>query len=134
MASPPPGRIQHVAGLIHLDGDHYDGVGVPCFQLNARDLVAPNPPRAGARWADVGCGVGAVLVQAARGVSPGTAVGTALSPGMLERCRQAVEQAGLGDVRLVLDDAQAPAVDGGPFDTLSSSLVLFFLPDPAAAL
>jgi ubiquinone/menaquinone biosynthesis C-methylase UbiE len=134
MTSPTSGRTQQVAALFDVVADSYDDVGVPFFQLIARDLLVAMPPRAGERWLDVGCGRGAVLVQAARGVEPGTAVGTDLSPGMLERCRQAVEQAGLGNVRLVLDDAQAPAVDGGPFDTLSSSLVLFFLPDPAAAL
>jgi hypothetical protein len=53
---------------------------------------------------------------------------------MLERCRRMVEEQGLDGVELVLDDAQAPAVGGAPYDALTSSLVLFFLPDPAAAL
>jgi SAM-dependent methyltransferase len=53
---------------------------------------------------------------------------------MLERCRQLAAGAGLDNIELVLDDAQEPNVRGGPYDTLSSGLVLFFLPDPAAAL
>ena len=134
MTSPPAGRTSQVAALFDLLSDSYDDVGVPFFQLIARDLLDAMPPRVGERWLDVGCGRGAVLLQVAQRVRPAGAVGTDLSPGMLERCRQAAEQAGLGNVRLVVDDAQAPAVEDGPFDTLSSSLVLFFLPDPAAAL
>ena len=63
----------------------------------------------------------------------GRAVGTDISAGMLEVCRDVAEARGLPFVELVQDDAQAPAVSG-PFDTVSSSLVLFFLTDPAAAL
>jgi ubiquinone/menaquinone biosynthesis C-methylase UbiE len=134
MTSPPSGRTGQVAALFDVVAERYDDVGVPFFRLIAGDLLAALPPRAGERWLDVGCGRGAVLLPAAERVRPGTAVGTDLSPGMLERCRLSAEQAGLANVRLVLDDAQAPSVEGGPFDTLSSSLVLFFLPDPGAAL
>lgn len=134
MTSPPAARTSQVAALFDLLSDSYDDVGVPFFQVIARDLLDAMPPRTGERWVDVGCGRGAVLLQVAQQVRPAEVVGTDLSPGMLERCRQAAERAGLGNVRLVVDDAQAPAVEGGPFDALSSSLVLFFLPDPAAAL
>ena len=134
MTSRPSGRTGQVAALFDVVAERYDDVGVPFFQLIAGDLLAALPPRAGEWWLDVGCGRGAVLLPAAERVRPGTAVGTDLSPGMLERCRLSAERAGLANVRLVLDDAQAPSVEGGPFDTLSSSLVLFFLPDPGAAL
>jgi ubiquinone/menaquinone biosynthesis C-methylase UbiE len=133
VTSPAPVRTQQVATLFDQVADSYDDVGVPFFRLIAADLLAAMPPQPGERWLDVGCGRGAVLLQVAEAVRPEVAVGTDLSPGMLERCRQEAARAGL-DVRLVVDDAQNPAVRGGPFDTLSSSLVLFFLPDPAAAV
>lgn len=124
-----------VGALFDVLSDSYDAVGVPFFGPIATSLLAAMPPHAGERWLDVGCGRGAVLLQAAQGVRPGgVAVGTDISAGMLERCRTLAEDQGLDGMRLVHDDAQAPTVGGGPYDTLSSCLVLFFLPDPAAAL
>jgi SAM-dependent methyltransferase len=122
-----------VGALFDVVAETYDDVGVPFFQPIAESLLGAMPPVPGERWLDVGCGRGAVLLQVAPAVRPGVAVGTDISPGMLERCRQLAARAGLDNVELVLDDAQEPKVAGG-YDTLSSSLVLFFLPDPAAAL
>jgi len=135
MTQPASERTRQVAALFDQVAESYDAVGVPFFGPIAASLLEALPPRPGEHWLDVGCGRGAVLLQVARAVQPGGSVtGTDLSPGMLERCRVLVQEQGLDGVELVLDDAQAPAVDGGPYDTLSSSLVLFFLPDPAAAL
>jgi SAM-dependent methyltransferase len=125
---------RRVGQLFDVLADTYDDVGVPFFQPIAASLLRALPPREGERWLDVGCGRGAVLLQVADAVRPGTVVGTDISAGMLDRCRRLVAHAGLDNVELVLDDAQDPQVGEGPFDTLSSSLVLFFLPDPAAAV
>lgn len=59
--------------------------------------------------------------------------GVDLSGAMLELCRQAVPAAGPADVRLTRDDASAADRPAASFDVLTSSLVLFFLPDPARA-
>ena len=133
MSEPGTEATQRVGMLFDAVSESYDDVGVPFFQPIAASLLRALPPQPGERWLDVGCGRGAVLIQVAGAVRPGTVVGTDLSTGMLDRCRQSVADAGLDNVELVLDDAQDPQV-GGAFDTLSSSLVLFFLPDPAAAL
>jgi SAM-dependent methyltransferase len=134
MSEPSSEATQRVGRLFDAVSESYDDVGVPFFQPIAASLRRALPPRPGERWLDVGCGRGAVLLQVAAAVRPATVVGTDLSTGMLERCRQSMAEAGLDNVELVLDDAQDPQVAGDPFDTLSSSLVLFFLPDPAAAL
>lgn len=52
---------------------------------------------------------------------------------MVERCARTATEAGLGNVTALVGDAAAPPVDGS-FDAVASSLVLFFLRDPAAAL
>ena len=134
MSEPSSQATRQVAALFDTIAESYDDVGVPFFQPIAESLLRALPPRPGERWLDIGCGRGAVLLRVAAAVHPGVAVGTDLSPAMLERCRQLAASAGLDNVELVLDDAQEPGVEGAPFDTLSSSLVLFFLPDPAAAL
>jgi SAM-dependent methyltransferase len=41
---------------------------------------------------------------------------------------------GLAHVEVSVGDAQAPGLPSGAFDVLGASLVLFFLPDPPAAL
>src|SRR3954462_8884697 len=122
MSELGPEATRRVGALFDVVSESYDDVGVPFFQPIAASLLRAMPPRAGERWLDVGCGRGAVLLQVAVAELPGgLAVGTDISAGMLDRCRHLASQNGLDDVELVLDDAQAPAVGGGPFDTLSSS-------------
>jgi ubiquinone/menaquinone biosynthesis C-methylase UbiE len=122
-----------MARLFDMLADSYDQVGVDFFQPIADGLIAVLPPSPGERWLDLGCGRGAVLLPVARAVAPGGTVhGLDLSPGMVEQCRALVE--GLVGASVAVGDASAPEVDGGPFDVVSASLVLFFLPDPLAAL
>lgn len=128
-----PGNAR-IARLFDALADSYDQVGVDFFQPIADGLVAAVAPARGERWLDVGCGRGAVLVPVARAVEPGGAVtGIDVSPAMVEQCRAVAGEAGLANVEVRLGDAAAPEVDG-PFDGITSSLVLFFLPDPLAAL
>ncbi|MGD9957344.1 MAG: class I SAM-dependent methyltransferase [Candidatus Nanopelagicales bacterium] len=123
-----------VAALFDLLSSTYDTTGVAYFQPIADRLLAELGPEPGERWLDVGCGAGAVTLPAARAVGPeGTVVGVDLAPGMVRRCAAAAAAEGLGHLRAVVGDAAAPPVPG-PFDAVSSSLVLFFLDDPAAAL
>ena len=113
----------------------YDQVGVDFFQPIAAGLVEALAPVAGEHVAVMGCGRGAEVVPLARGVGErGRVLAVDLSPSMVEGCRKVVAQAGLGNVEVRLGDAQEPDLDGSPFDIVASSLVLFFLPDPATAV
>jgi ubiquinone/menaquinone biosynthesis C-methylase UbiE len=123
-----------IARLFDALAGSYDQVGVDFFQPIADGLLEVLPPQPGQRWLDVGCGRGAVLVPAARGVAPeGSVAGIDVSAAMVEQCRDVARAAGLTNVEVSVDDASAPAV-AGPFDVVASSLVVFFLPDPLVAL
>lgn len=128
-------QAERAARLFDALADQYDGVGVDFFQPIARGLVRELAPKSGENWLDIGCGTGAALHEAARAIGPtGRAIGTDISPRMVERCRTLAREAGLGGVEARVDDAQAPSLRGEDFDVVSSCLVLFFLDDPAAAL
>lgn len=114
--------------------DTYDAVGVSMFQPIAARLVDELDPRPGERALDVGCGRGAVLFRLAAAVGvEGRAVGIDLSPRMVESTSTDAEAAGIA-VEVLEGDAQTPPFGAGEFDLVASTLVLFFLPDPLAAL
>ena len=121
------------AGVFDRAAGTYDAVGVPWFGPIAAGLVAELAPQPGERVLDVGCGRGAVLAPVAHLVGPtGRAVGLDLAPGMVRRT--AADLADLDWVEVRVGDAQAPDLAPGSFDVVASSLVLFFLDDPAAGL
>jgi ubiquinone/menaquinone biosynthesis C-methylase UbiE len=126
--------MSRIADLFDALADTYDAVGVDFFRPIAEGLVREVDPSPGQRVLDVGCGRGAALVPLARAVTEsGTAVGIDVSPRMVALARDALEAAGVAaEVRVA--DASAPGLPEGSFDAIVSSLVLFFLPDPAAAL
>ena len=108
-------------------------MGVPWFGPIAAGLVAALAPQPGERVLDVGCGRGAVLGRVAPLVgAQGRAVGLDLAPEMVRRT--AADLADLAWVEVLVGDAQAPALPLRSYDVVASSLVLFFLDDPAAAL
>jgi len=116
--------------------DTYDAVGVEFMGPIAAGLVAELAVQPGERVLDVGCGRGAALLRLAAATGDtGRVTGIDLSPRMIELTAADVLAAGLGgsvDVRV--GDAEDPGVAGGSIDVIASSLVLFFLPDPTAAL
>lgn len=121
------------AGVFDRAAATYDTVGVPWFGPIAEGLVAELAPEPGERALDVGCGRGAVLAPVAHLVGPeGRAVGIDLAPDMVRRT--AADLAGLPWVEVLLDDASAPSFPPQSFDLVASSLVLFFLDDPASAV
>lgn len=110
----------------------YDRVGVSFFDRIAEALLERVALQPGEQVVDIGTGRGAVLVPAAHAVGrSGRAVGVDLAPGMVERT--AADTAALPQVEVLMGDAADPPVDG-PFDAVLSSMMLFFLPDPAASL
>ena len=110
--------------------DVYDNVGVPWFTPIARQLVRFAAPQPGERALDAGCGRGAATLALADAVGPeGRVTAIDLSPGMVAACR--AEVAGRSNVDIQVMDAAAPT---GSYDLIVSSLVVFFLSDPLAAL
>jgi ubiquinone/menaquinone biosynthesis C-methylase UbiE len=125
---------ERVAKLFDQLADTYDAVGVEFFKPIAAGLVSQLAPQSGERAVDVGCGRGAVLFPLSAAVGPNGAVtGLDLSPRMVQATAADAARAGIAvDVRV--GDAMAPDLPGGSYEVLASSLVLFFLPDPLAAL
>jgi ubiquinone/menaquinone biosynthesis C-methylase UbiE len=113
-----------------------DSNGVGFAGPVASRLVEHARLRPGWRVLDAGCGAGAVLIRAARAVSPGgQVIGLDPASPMLVRAEREAERAGLRD-RIVLSqaDATAPAFGPASFDAILACLVLHLLADPAAAL
>lgn len=116
--------------------DSYDEVDVPFAAPIAAGLVRELRPRPGERALDVGCGRGAALFPLVDAVgATGHVTGTDLSPAMVELTAADIEAAGLADVADVrVGDAQDRDLPADTVDIVAASLVLFFVPDPAAAL
>lgn len=130
-----PGAIQRVATLFDSVAPTYEAVGAPWFEPICRRLVEEMDPRDGDVVLDAGCGRGVAFPALAAAVgTAGRVVGLDISPGMVERARELVEHRRLHHVEVRLMDVAAPTLPRASFSMVLSSLVLFFLPDPAAAL
>lgn len=128
-------QAARIAALFDALADSYDAVGVDFFQPIASGLVTAMGPKKGEDWLDIGCGRGAVLLPVAKAIGDnGMALGTDISPRMVEETRGLVAENGLSNVEVQISDAQSPSLTGRSFDAIAACLVLFFLPDPAAAL
>ena len=120
-----------IVGVFDRAADTYDAVGVPWFGPIADGLVAELAPRPGERALDIGCGRGAVTRPLAQAVGAnGTVLAVDLAPQMVAKTAQ--DFADLPQVSVQVGDAAALDVPGD-WDLIASSLVLFFLPDPAGA-
>lgn len=128
-------RTKGVAAVFDSVADTYDTVDVPWFRPIGQRLLTEVKPTAGASAVDLGCGRGAVLFPLAEAVGPtGTVLGIDVSAAMLAATQRDIDRQGLQNVTLRLMDASAPDLPPGSYDLLTASLVLFFLPDPVAAL
>lgn len=128
-------RSRAVAAVFDRAATTYEAVGVPWFAPIAQRLVRELAPSPGERALDIGCGRGAALFPLAEAVGPtGAVTGIDLSAGMVQATQDDVLARGWTHVRLHVMDAMSPGLPDGTFDLAASSLVLFFLPDPVAAL
>jgi ubiquinone/menaquinone biosynthesis C-methylase UbiE len=128
-------RTAGVAAVFDAVADVYDQVGVEWFTPIARALVAEVAPAPGDRAVDIGCGRGAATRALAEAVGPeGAVTAIDISTRMVAALRADLADAGLDAVELAVMDAAAPQLPARSFDVAVASLVLFFLPDPAAAL
>jgi ubiquinone/menaquinone biosynthesis C-methylase UbiE len=128
MASPAG-----IAGVFDRAADTYDNVGVEWFRPIAAGLVEELKPQPGERALDIGCGRGAALRPLAEAVGPtGYALGVDLAPAMVTRTAADLHE--LPQVEVRVADARTPGLPLSSFDVVASSLVLFFLSDPDAAV
>lgn len=128
-------RSARVAAVFDRVADTYDAVGVPWFTPIAERLVAEMAPAPGERALDIGTGRGAALWALADAVgATGHVTGLDLAAAMVAATRREAAERGLTTVSLVVADAAAPDLPEASFDLAVASLVLFFLPDPPAAL
>jgi len=123
------------AELFDEVADAYDAVDVDFFGPIADGLVDLLALQPGERLLDVGSGKGQVLSRAlAITGADEQSIGIDLSAGMLGEARRRLDSAGFDRARLHVMDGQAPSIPTHSFDVVASSLVLFFMPDPLAAL
>lgn len=128
-------QVAQVTAVFDMIADDYDQSGVGFFQPIADQLAAVLEPQPGERALDIGCGRGAVALRLAEAVGDaGHVTAVDVAPAMVSLTRAAAERAGLGNVSAEVMDATVPSLQEGSFDVLASSLVLFFLPGPDAAL
>lgn len=128
-------RSRRVAGVFDRAAGTYDSVGVVWFTPIGERLVSELAPVTGERALDIGCGRGAALFPLARAVGPtGRVTGIDLAPSMVAATAADVRARGLSQVDLQVMDASAPELNSFTYDVIASSLVVFFLPDPAAGL
>lgn len=137
MDTPPAARPSRSQSIVHLFDElapSYDQAGVDFFRPVATHLVALLEPAPGERAADIGCGRGAATFPLATAVGPGGEVfASDLAPAMVAATAALATTLGLHQVRTELMDASRPDLPVHTFDLVASSLVLFFLPDPAGA-
>lgn len=88
--------------------------------------------RPGETVLDLGCGNGALTLQAAAAVAPGRVVGIDLSAAMLANGRARAAAAGLDNVDFVHADAQVHAFESAAFDVLVGNASAMFFDDQAA--
>jgi SAM-dependent methyltransferase len=109
--------------------DHYEATG-PAFD---RELLGAFEVAAHGAVLDIGCGTGAISLEAARRVPAGSVLGVDLSTRMLERGRAKAAAVGLQNVTFVQADAQVHPFEPGVFDLAVSSFGVMFFADPVAA-
>jgi ubiquinone/menaquinone biosynthesis C-methylase UbiE len=126
-------ELAGIAGVFDRAAETYDSVDVEWFGPIARGLVAALKPAPGESVLDIGCGRGAALFPLAEAVGPaGHVLGIDISPRMIAATSR--DAAEFPQVELRVADAASPGLPAGAYDLIASSLVLFFLIDPAAAV
>jgi SAM-dependent methyltransferase len=135
---PPSGQVPNAGQLEQwaregeqwvAEADRYDAM----LQSFGAAVLAAASLSPGERVADVGCGNGAMTIDAARRVGPnGRALGIDISTPMLDLGRRRAKEAGIGNVEFVEADAQVHPF-GGSLDAILSRFGVMFFDDAEAA-
>ena len=126
-----------LARMLEYQNEWLDGIPESCIESFAGtgNPFSLGELSSGERVVDVGCGAGIDSLIAAKKVGPdGRVIGVDMTPSMLEKARQAAEEAELKSVEFREGYAEALPVEDGWADVLISNGVLNLMPDKAAAL
>ena len=89
----------------------------------------------GERALDIACGTGLVTFPAAMAVGPsGSVVGTDISDGMIDACRQAAAERGITNARFERMAAESLSVDDGTFDAVLCGMGMMYVTDFAGSI
>ncbi len=124
-----------------MDKDYWNDVAGPSWvrdqqQLDAmlvahaNSVIAAAELRSDHRVVDIGCGCGALTLQASELAA--SAVGVDVSRPMLARARERATQSG-SSAQFIEGDAQTHSFESGSFDRLLSRFGVMFFADPSAA-
>ncbi|MFI6290604.1 class I SAM-dependent methyltransferase [Nonomuraea sp. NPDC050790] len=127
----------YMAGVFDRASGTYERIGVPFFGPVGAELARQAGLRPGESVLDAGCGTGASLIPAARAVGPlGLVVGLDLAPGMLAVAAAEIERLRLSNATVLSGDIEHASMllPAARFDAVLAGMMLYFLPDPAAAV
>ncbi|MGH2790840.1 MAG: class I SAM-dependent methyltransferase [Actinomycetota bacterium] len=111
------------------EADRYDNLNGP----SGKEMLDAAHLQTGERVLDVGCGSGAITIEAARRVQPGGAVlGVDVSPPLLALARERAAAAGADDIEFIEADAQVHRFGDGSFDVVISRNGLMYFDDADA--
>lgn len=128
-------RIYHKTIVEHYNtrGGEYDKSH--WHRANALKLIDGMPPRAGDSVLDVATGTGTVAFRAATLVgAAGNVIGIDLSPEMLNQANAKLPEAGHGNLKFVIADAEHLDFPPNRFDRIYCASAFFWMLDPRAAL
>lgn len=124
-----------IAAAFDNSADSYEQLGVAYFAPMGVELVRRASPSPGSAALDLGCGRGHVLFPLAAAVGPtGRVSAVDLSERMVELCAAEAAARGLDQVRVIVGDAAAPDFPARSFDVVTAGMVMFFVPQPRAAV
>ena len=97
-------------------------------------LLTHAAPKTGERVLDIGCGAGASSLALASQVGTGGQVlGIDIARPLLDKAETRTAEAGLGNVRYLVADAQTHNFEAGAFDLMTSRFGVMFFADPLVA-
>lgn len=136
MTEPDAPAGPTVAKVFDTIAGEYDQSGVAFFRPVAGRLVEHLRPTTGEHALDIGCGRGAATIPLAEAVGDeGTVDAVDISPAMVRATRQLIAEHSLRQVTVeVADAAGLTGLPRTSYDLIASSLVLFFLAEPATVL